>query len=55
VKKKEKNERNRGGLNDFLFKNSLYGYYMAMPRGSVDTSSSAIKATEITDKSKPLL
>jgi len=27
---------------------------MAMPRRSVDTSSSAIQATEITDKSKPL-
>jgi hypothetical protein len=37
-----------------LFKNSFYGYYMAMPRRSVDTSSSAIQATEITGISKPL-
>jgi hypothetical protein len=27
---------------------------MVMPRRNVDTSSSAIQATEITDKSKPL-
>jgi len=46
-------QKNWGGLNYFSFKNSLCGY-MAMPRRSVDTTSSAIQATEITGKSKPL-